>query len=176
MKTNSRRTFCVALCTGYGANISISWTFFTHHAGFDSPAAALQALASELVVRFRAKQDKIDIAEGITPSKEIDPVRFISFINHLFRSSWDDYGDPDKVGDSVIKWWPFNEITDVLSFTRDEVIVVPLLAGEILLAAYDRKLLTDFDVKEICIHAPEIAKILDLSYIDRTKYAFVGAA
>lgn len=172
------RIHCIALCAGFGENTSIAWTFFTNHVGFESPGDALRALASELVVRYRERGLVSIDGEEIDKDAKLDPVKFIAWVNRLFRGTWGDYGDPDQVGEVTTQWWPFTDMADVLGFKRNEILTIQMLAAEVILAAFDRDLLTDFDAKEISDNLPKIAKelgVVSFKEADQNVFA-VGVA
>jgi hypothetical protein len=161
-----KRVHAIALCTGYGENTSVSWTFFTHHVGFETLGEALKSLGAEILARYHDRGFKV-IDDEVEPSTDkIDPTRFIAFVNSLLRGAWGDYGNPDAANGSATHWWPFTDFADVLTFKKGEVVTMQMMAAEVLLASIDKSLLTEFDVREICDNLPKIAKALNIKVIE----------
>lgn len=167
----NRRIRCIVLSTSFGECSGIGWALFTHHDGLDSPKDALRSLATELVARYRERARSRD---NLIPGR-VDVTRFVAFLNHLLRGQWGDYGNPDSADGMQTRWWPFTSFADVLQMPREEVVVVPGLASEVLLASYDSSLLGVSDLNDISENLEEIAAILGLARGGLTVHA-VGQA
>ena len=176
MASIKTRVHCIALCTGYGENTSVSWTFFTHHIGFETQEVALRSFAAEIVERYRARGFRIATDDGVQETDKFDPTMFIAFVNSLLRGSWGDYGDPDKVGETVTRWWPFTDVADIFDYKKSEIVTIQMLGAEVILAAVDKSLLTDFDASEIVDNMPKIAETLGVEAKEEITLAAIGMA
>lgn len=162
MASVKSRIHCIGFCTGYGDNTSIGWVFFTHHVGFETIEDAVRSLSSEFVARYKQKGFRVVTDEGFEPSEKMDPMMFIAFVNSLLRGSWGDYGDPDKIDEMDTKWWPFTDVDEILSYKKNEIVTMPMLGAEVMLAAIDPSLLTEFDVREVVDNLPKVAEALGI--------------
>ena len=170
-----KKIHCIALLTGYAANSSVSWAFFTHHVGFASPTEALIVLGEELLARYRERGFKtVSPDEGVITTDKLDPTMFIAFVNHLLRGAWGDFGDPDTADGRTCKWWPFTDFENILGISAEETIIVGSMAAEVILAAIDKSLLTSFDVREICDNMPAVAAALGLKFVAEQEVVAIG--